>query len=86
MMAESPLNLAALTKQRYTLRICRFAITVGLAVFVILLVLSHFLLDNQTLVPGSARYVKVELILGFSELAGLGLAAIALVVANVLNS
>jgi uncharacterized membrane protein len=78
MAATRAINLSYLSEHRRILNLWLGVIFAGLLIFVGLLFLSYFVLNNPVVTNDAMRYKKAEASLGFSELAGLALSVVAL--------
>jgi hypothetical protein len=77
-MTTASINYSALTEHRRVIKLWFMAIFVGLAIFCCLLVVSYFVLNAPSIADYANRYKRAESTLGFTELGGLALSAIAL--------
>jgi len=78
MPAAASVNLTSLSDHRRVLSLWRCIIVAGLLIFADLLVLSYFVLNAPSIAHNATLYKRAEASLGFSELGGLVLSALAL--------
>lgn len=78
MTAAKPINYSALTEHRVVLRAWLYMIFAGLFLACALLAASYFVLNAPGITQDVLRYRSWEAVLGIGELAGIALAAVAL--------